>query len=234
MSTGAITFHDVTPSTFDAVQNMLLIDLGGERVDGSDGDLRCFGVQGALRYDERTQSASVDISHLPSALSRSAVVSWLYGAFTSEPQRAQLQSGGLYWDVLNVRMHNKTTLPLNVTNVPNLDHGIYLDYPAVAKPDEYTDLFQVSSVSGAEIGPQGSVTYGLADGTNLNINFDMEFAVGQVSTLTAATSGARNASYDLTAIGNHKGWHGQGTSWSVLLVLEPLPGKTFAEHSYTR
>jgi hypothetical protein len=234
MSTGPITFHDVTPATFEAVQKTLLTDFGGERVNGGDSDLRCLGIQGALRYDEQTQSARLDISHLPSVLSRSTVVSWLYGAFTSEPQRIQSQSGGLYWDVLEVRMHNNTTLPLNVTNVPNLDHGIYHDYPATAVPGDYSELFTVSSVSGSEIGPQGSVAYGLADGTNVNINFDMEFAVGQVSTLTVATSGARNASYGVAAFGNHKSWHGQGTTWSVLLFLEPFPGATFAEHSYTR
>ncbi|TWP51737.1 hypothetical protein FKR81_12790 [Lentzea tibetensis] len=233
MSTGAITFHDVTRPTFEAVQKRLLTDLGGELVNGSDTELRCFGAHGALRYDEKTRSASLDIRYLPSVLSRATVVSWLHDALTGELVRDP-REGGLYWDVLEVRVHNKTTMPLNVTSVPNLDHGIYLDYPAGAPEDSYTQVFRVSSVSGAEIGPQGSVGFGLADGTGLTVNFDMQFAVGQTSTLTATTTGPRNAAYDLDAIGSHSAWHGQGTTWTVLLVLDPTPGNTFAEHSYTR
>jgi hypothetical protein len=233
MSTGAITFHDVTRPRFEAVQKRLLTDLGGERVDGSDTDLRCLGVQGALRYDEKSQSACVDIRYLPSVLTRGAVVSWLHDALTGEQLRAPLQ-GGLYWDTLKVSLDNKTSMPLNVSNVPSLGRGIYHDYPAAVAAKSESQLFQASGVAGLEEGPQGSVTYGLADGTSLNINFDMQFAVWQVSSLTASTSGPRSGSYGLYAFGRHDDWHGMGTDWHVSLHLEPMPGPTSAEHSYTR
>lgn len=62
MSTGAITFHDVTPSTFDEVQKMLLTELS-DRVDDGDDQGVSLDVTNACdpmlqAYDPKTGSYS--------------------------------------------------------------------------------------------------------------------------------------------------------------------------------
>ena len=90
------------------------------------------------------------------------------------------------------------------------------------------------SKNASEIGPQGSLAYGLPDGTQLNIAFDQEFAVVQTSTFNVALAGARAASYGVSLSCSWETWHGQGARWTVNLTLSPNPGNTTAQCTYTR
>lgn len=94
--------------------------------------------------------------------------------------------------------------------------------------------FVAQSLNASEIGPQGNLSYGLPDGTQLNIAFDQEFPVLQVSTFTAALAGARASSYGVSLACSWETWHGQGARWTVNLTLSPNPGNTSAQCQYTR
>jgi hypothetical protein len=141
----------------------------------------------------------------------------------------------LHWDVLTFNITNNAALPVNVSNVPNLDHGEWSTSPVSAGPKTTTSpSFVVQSVNAAEIAPVGSVSYGMADGTTLNVNFSMQFPVVQVSTLTASLGGARAGSYGVALVSSWETWHGQGTRWTVTLTVTASPGPSSAECSYTR
>lgn len=141
----------------------------------------------------------------------------------------------LHWDVLTFNITNKATLPANVSNVPNLDHGEWSTSPISAGANASTNpSFVVQSVNASEIAPVGSVSYFMADGTTLSVNFDMEFPVGQTSTLTAALGGARAGHYGVSLDSSWGTWHGQGTRWNVTLTISADPGKSSDTCSYRR
>ena len=141
----------------------------------------------------------------------------------------------IYWDQTTCNITNDTGFQLSVANIPNLDHGEYATYPRSVWANTTADVdFVVQSTSGSEIGPAGSLTFGLPDGTQLNISFDQEFAVGQQSSFTAALSGARAGSYGLTISNDWNSWHGQGARWVVSLTLSPNAGASSVSCSYTR
>ncbi len=140
-----------------------------------------------------------------------------------------------YWDQTTCNITNRTGLALSVANVPNLDHGEYGTFPSsVTANSTASPSFVAQSLNASEIGPQGSLNYGLPDGTQLNIAFDQEFAVLQVSTFTAALAGARASSYGVSLACSWAPWHGQGARWTVNLTLSPNPGNTSAQCQYTR
>ena len=96
-----------------------------------------------------------------------------------------------YWDQTTCNITNQTGSALSVGDVPNLDHGEYGTFPSsVVANSTASPSFVAQSLNASEIGPQGSLSYGLPDGTQLNIAFDQEFPVLQVSTFTAALAGA--------------------------------------------
>jgi hypothetical protein len=140
-----------------------------------------------------------------------------------------------YWDQLTVNITNDVGLPLTVANVPNLSHGEYGTYPqSVPGQKSAEPSFVVRSLNASEIGPVGGLSYNLSDGTALNVNFDMEFAAGQSSSLTAAIAGARASAYSVAVKSNWESWHGQGTRWTVDIALSPIAGDTSASCSFTR
>ncbi len=141
----------------------------------------------------------------------------------------------LNWDVLTFNITNNAPLPVNVSNVPNLDHGEWSTSPVSAGAKTSTNpSLVVQSTNASEIAPVGSVTYGMADGTTLSVNFSMQFPVAQTSTLTASLGGARAGSYGVSLDSSWESWHGQGTRWTVTLTVSTSPGKSSAECSYTR
>ncbi|WP_329081017.1 hypothetical protein [Streptosporangium sp. NBC_01469] len=239
MSSETITFHNVERPAFEALRRHLLNGLGAERVGGD--ELRCLGVRGTLKYDEKRDATTVSLRHVPSVFNAAQVFTWLHETLadardgrvdghvgSTEPE------GDLYWDQLTLKITNSSGLTLNVSNVPTLSHGEYSTYPVSVPSGPQETAFVASSKLASEIGPAGSMTYNLADGTVLNINFDMQFPVGQKSTFTASLSGARNGSYGLAISDSHSDWEGQGTRWAVDLTLNPNPGSTTVEASYTR
>jgi hypothetical protein len=140
-----------------------------------------------------------------------------------------------YWDQTTCNIVNNTGFTLSVANVPNLDHGEYGTFPSsVAANSTASPAFMAQSLNASEIGPQGGLSYGLPDGTQLNIAFDQEFAVVQVSHFNAALAGARASSYGVSLDCSWETWHGQGARWTVKLALSPDPGNTAAECHYTR
>lgn len=140
-----------------------------------------------------------------------------------------------YWDQTSCNINNQTGFALSVANVPNLDHGEYGTYPSsVTAGSTASPAFMAQSKNASEIGPQGSLAYGLPDGTQLNIAFDQEFAVVQTSTFNVALAGARASSYGVSLDCSWETWHGQGARWTVNLTLSPNPGNTTAQCSYTR
>jgi hypothetical protein len=222
----SVTFHQISRSAFDAVQHRLLTDLAGERVADSKDELCCFGVRGTLRYDEPSRSAELDITGMPSVLDRATVVSWLQGAF------ADGDADGIYYDVLKVSLLNNASLDMNVSDVPNLTHGKYQTYPISVPGNQDGELFKASNRDAAAVGPAGSLTYEMADGTTLNISFDLEYTLGTTSTFTASLGGATAGSYGLrltdvwdTSAGPHK-------NWTVQLYLDAKPGSTFVQASH--
>ena len=140
-----------------------------------------------------------------------------------------------YWDQTTFNVTNKTGLKLTVANVPNMPHGEYGTYPsAVAAGATTSQSFVAQSLNASEIGPVGSVAYQLADGTQLNVAFDQEFAVGQNSTFNVALAGAPAVGYGVVLTNSWETWHGQGARWTVNLTLSPDPGDTSAQCTYTR
>lgn len=140
-----------------------------------------------------------------------------------------------YWDQTTCNITNNTGFKLSIADVPNLDHGEYGTFPSsVAANSKGILSFVAQSLNASEIGPQGGLGYGLPDGTQLNIAFDQEFAVGQVSHFNAALSGARASSYGVSLDCSWETWHGQGARWTVNLTLSPDPGESVAECHYTR
>ncbi|HET9898652.1 MAG TPA: hypothetical protein VFQ44_27335 [Streptosporangiaceae bacterium] len=140
-----------------------------------------------------------------------------------------------YWDETTCNITNNTGLALSVSNVPNLSHGEYGTYPTSVPANQSANpSFVARSVNASEIAPVGNLSYGMPDGTSLNIAFDQEFAVLQTSTFTAALSGARAASYGVALSCSWETWHGQGARWTVNLTLSATPGNTSAQCSYTR
>jgi hypothetical protein len=140
-----------------------------------------------------------------------------------------------YWDQTTCNIVNQTGFALSVANVPNLDHGEYGSFPASVPPQTTASpAFMAQSLNASEIGPQGQLSYGLPDGTQLNIAFDQEFAVVQVSHFNVAMSGARAGSYGVSLDCSWETWHGQGARWTVNLTLSPNAGSTAAECHYTR
>jgi hypothetical protein len=140
-----------------------------------------------------------------------------------------------YWDQTTFNVTNNTGLKLAVANVPNLDHGEYGSYPAsVAAGATTSQSFVAQSKNASEIGPQGSLAYQLADGTQLNVAFDQEFAVYQTSTFNVALAGAPAGGYGVSLTNSWDTWHGQGARWTVNLTLSPDPGESSAQCSYER
>ncbi len=140
-----------------------------------------------------------------------------------------------YWDQTTCNINNQTGFVLSVANVPVLQHGEYGTYPSsVAANTTGSPSFVAQSVNASEIGPVGSLAYGLPDGTQLNISFDQEFAVGQNSSFNVALAGARASSYGVSLSCSWDSWHGQGTRWTVGLTLSPEAGNTAAQCTYTR
>ena len=141
----------------------------------------------------------------------------------------------IYWDRTSCNINNGSGFLLSVANVPNLDHGEYGDHPSsVAARSTATPSFMVQSKNASEIGPQGSLSYGLPDGTQLNISFTQQFAVLQTSTFNVALAGARASSYGVSLDDSWETWHGQGARWTVNLTLSPDPGNPSASCSYRR
>ncbi|MFD9737697.1 hypothetical protein [Umezawaea sp. NPDC059074] len=224
MSAEKITFHNVDRPTFEAVEERLLEELGGLRPDDAKGELHVLGVRGSLDHDEKDSSATVSLAFVPPVFSKGAVVGWLQDAF----------AGGLHWDKVTVTLANNASLDLSVGNVPNLTHGEWSTYPVSVPAGKEIETFSAESMPGAYVAPVGTVAYGLPDGTVLTVNFDMQFAVDQVSTMTASLSGARASSYNLAIDGKHKSYGGQGTRWTVTITLNEGAGSTSVETSYTR
>lgn len=225
MSAEKITFHNVDRATFEAVEERLMEELGGIRPDDAKGELHVLGVRGAFEHDEKAGTATVSLDFVPPVFGRGAVTSWLHEAL----------SGGLYWDKVRLYLYNRTSLDVNVGNVPNLTHGEWEQAPVSVPANSEAYSFIARSTGGSYIAPVGSVSYGLADGLVVNVNFDMEFAVGQVSTMTASLSGARAGSYNVSMDETHESWGGgQGTRWWTGLTLNEGPGATSATVSYTR
>lgn len=139
----------------------------------------------------------------------------------------------IIWDILTCNITNNSSYALNVSNVPNLDHGKYGTYPeSVTANSTKSPSFTAESKDLSEVAPRGSLTYGLADGTVLTINFDMQFPEGQTSTFTASLAGARAGSYGLTSSQSNSSYEGQGQRWTVNLVLNSTPGSTTTNESY--
>ncbi|MFD4636174.1 hypothetical protein ACFWN2_02595 [Lentzea sp. NPDC058436] len=222
----SVSFHQISRSAFEAVQHRLLTDLAGERVGDSKDELLCFGVRGSLRYDERSESAVLDITGMPSVLDRATVVSWLQGAF------ADGDADGIYYDTLRVSLENNASLAVNVSDVPNLTHGKYQTYPISVPANQDGELFKASSRDAAAVGPEGSVTYELPDGTTLNISFDLEYYVGSTSTFTAALGGGPASNYGLRLTDTWDTSPGPKKDWTVQLYLDPNPGATFVQASH--
>lgn len=225
MSVDKITFQGIDRVTFDAVEQKLLTTLGGVRPAGSDSDIELLGIRGTLAYDEKQQAATVALGAVPAPFTGGNVIGWLHSEFGGE---------GLYWDVLTFTIVNNASFDIDVSNVPNMTHGEWGDAPASVSAGTTAESFEARSVGGAEIAPAGSVTYGMADGTTLNVNFDMQFDVGQQSTFTASLGGTRAGSYGLQIGGHHSSWHGMGTRWPVTLTVNAGAGDTSVELSYTR
>jgi hypothetical protein len=140
-----------------------------------------------------------------------------------------------YWDQTTCNIINNTGFALSVASVPNLDHGEYGTFPSSVQANTTgSPAFMAQSLNASEIGPQGGLSYGLPDGTQMNIAFDQEFAVVQVSHFNVALAGARASSYGVTLGCSWETWHGQGARWTVNLTLSPDPGNTAAECHYTR
>lgn len=224
MSAEKITFHNVDRATFEAVEERLIDELGGVRPDHAKDELHVLGVRGALEHDEKAGTATVSLAFVPSVFGRGAVTGWLHEAF----------SQGLYWDQVRLYLYNNTSLDVNVGNVPNLTHGEWEQAPVSVPANSNAYTFIARSAGGSYLAPEGSVSYGLADGLVVNVAFDMEFAVDQVSTMTASLSGARAGSYNVSMDETHESWHGQGTRWWTGLTLNEGPGNTSASVSYTR
>lgn len=127
-----------------------------------------------------------------------------------------------YWDILTVNIQNNSGLDLTVGNVPPLPHGEWDSRPvsSVRNGTTASPGFAARSVNAAEVGPgPGTVAYDLPDGTVLNIQFDMIFAVAQPTYVSAQTSGAAGGAYTVNISCSQDWWHGQGKRFNATLVL---------------
>lgn len=76
MASENVTFHNVSPAAFEALQHRL------EHFDGAqDGDvLHVLGVRGTLSYDEESAAVTAELHQVPAIVSRGYVVGWLCDA----------------------------------------------------------------------------------------------------------------------------------------------------------
>jgi hypothetical protein len=127
-----------------------------------------------------------------------------------------------YWDVMTVNIDNQAQFDLNLGNVAPLPHGQYGTWPVsrVSAGHKASPAFDAHSVNAAEVGPgPGELTYNLPDGTVLNIQWDMIFAVAQPSFVSAQASGAGGGNYKVGVDCSQDSWHGQGKRFNATITL---------------
>jgi hypothetical protein len=127
-----------------------------------------------------------------------------------------------YWDVITVNLANQTSLDLNLGNVDPLPHGEYGTWPVarISNGQTASPAFDAHSLNASEVGPgPGQLAYGLPDGTQLNIQWDMIFAVAQTSYVAAQVAGVSSGSYKVEITCSQDSWHGQGKRFNATITM---------------
>lgn len=127
-----------------------------------------------------------------------------------------------YWDVITVNIANNSGFDLNLGDVAPLPHGEYGTWPVsrISSGQTASPAFDAHSMNAAEVGPgPGTLAYDLPDGTVLNVQWDMIFAVAQTSYVAAQTSGVASGSYKVEITCSQDSWHGQGKRFDATLTL---------------
>jgi hypothetical protein len=128
-----------------------------------------------------------------------------------------------YWDIITVNIANSTGFPISVGQVAPLPHGSYGTWPvsSIANNSTASPAFDARSESAAEVGPgPGTIVYDFPDGTQLNIQWDMDFAVLQPTYVSAQTGGPAGANYTVTVDCSQDSWHGQGKRYTATLTVK--------------
>jgi hypothetical protein len=140
-----------------------------------------------------------------------------------------------YWDQTTCIIINDSGSALSVVGAPSLAQGEFGTFPsAVAAHSIANPAFVAQSLNASEVGPQGSLSYQMPDGTQLTIAFNQMFAITQVSTFTVTLAGPNAGSYGVSLNCGWVPWSSWGTRWTVNLTLSAGAGSAEAQCQYTR
>jgi hypothetical protein len=112
---------------------------------------------------------------------------------------------GTTWDAGAYAVFNKTDQNMVFTDC-GLIHGKWAmnAVPVIAPNHDATPAFSAASHNDALVGPEGYLTYTLANGAALKISFDVPYLAGHFPSLKATLSGANSNLYHVET---HLDWY---------------------------